>query len=892
MKKRGLALLLIPLLLCGCNASVDKTIDVERLFGDISAFKLTGPDDKYETYSGFTFTWEKAVNAETYSIEISETENFFNDKTGVNVYVKENNISQNSYELNYVLPKKDITYYWRVTAYNKDSSKVSDVRTFKYLSTKVESIPIDIEDAQDWAVHKDGSKATVTIDRNDFFDNGGKNSLVVSFKKEDTSQGPGHEKSDGWIVITKTADMELYGTDSFYMNFYYSGHDSSILIRVLDLDGEYWHQAVKVSNNAKQTVILKYSDFTLRTATGSPIINREFNWQRIHYFEIVFERTFGDGVCMVSDIKAVNQSDYSDMYLTKLDFRRDDIDEWTYENYKFSKSVSIDGSEFQIGFSGTETAELKKFPGYGYQNVNVYKFFSEGDALKLKVKYTGSIASDATFNFRVLEEDRDRWQVQIPFNKLTKNEFTEFLIPLNALQRMQYMNGDGARQFYFVQKINFGLTNNYATGTISLKDVELVRLDEVLESRIKVVNDKGCIEDFNNYDTYLEAYYLWNQSNVNKEESIKLDDVHKAGGVRNTYCANFNYKCDMEAAQYYVKLDSKAALNKNAFKIWLNDATPRDPRAEYSYLDPAKVAAEMTIQLQLDTGEIYRYTIPCVEKEWHSYTIPFKKFNLVNGSSIIGEPSPLISQKVNLLGFAFQYFYFDQNGNKLPTYANFNPVYIDEIYMVDSNAAETVITPLDSTINIDPDNVNYVTIDTFDNYRDTSEAQDYWIFPNNSAELSDVVSTIGGTKSLKANYTNKVTVSRDTSFAQDVTAKGMSFDFKADGVSKISIYFNFRSGDKVYKMVYQYGSTNNPILPSDYASSTAWYHVEIGFNFFKNVTDGTSKTITNKTAKNIELISFDFSKDGEDATSIYIDNVRFRTDLTYTSRSFAPIPVI
>ena len=891
MKKGLLALLALPLLLAGCNnAAPAVTINTDRLTGEISAFNLTSPGNDFVTGTGFTFTWENATNAEFYSIEIAETENFYNDKLNSTVYVKENNISQNQYDLNYSLPKKDVLYYWRVTALNKDHTKLSNqVGQFYYKSIKVSEIPIDIEDAQDWAVHKDGSKANVEIDRNNFFDNGNKNSLVVSFKKEDTSQGPGHEKSDGWIVITKTADMELYGTDAFYMNFYYSGHDSSILIRVLDSDGEYWHQQVKVSNNAKQTIILKYDKFTLRTS-GTNIFNREFDWQRIHYFEIVFERTFGDGVCMLSDIKAVNVEDYADMYMTKMDFRSDDIDNWTYESYKFSKTVSEDGSELTIGFSGVETSTLKKFPGYGYQNVPINKFFSEGDALKMKIKYGGNVANDATFYFRILEEDNDRWQFKMPFTKLVKNDYVELLLPLSATQRMQYMNGDGAKQFYFVKRINFGLSDNYATGTLSIKDLELVNLAEVLDTRTKVVNENGCIEDFNDYELNSEPYYYWDQSVINKDEAIKLDTVHKAGGVRNTQCAEFDYKTDMEPAQYQVKIDSSAATDKNAFRIWLNDATPKDPRSQYSSLDPAEVAAEMTIQLELSTGEKYRYTILCVQKEWHAYTIPFTLFDVANPKELAGDPKPLTSNKIVSLGFAFQYYYIVDDV-KQPTYSIANPVYIDEIYLVKSETTEGAIATIDSTINMDEDNINRATIDNFERYSDTSAMQDYWVFPNNGAELSKTVTAESEEHTLKVNYTSVMTVTRDTSFGQDVTARGVSFDIKTDGVTSISIYFNFRNGTKFYRMQYQADSYKNPILPADYENSTGWYHYEIGFSFFKNVTDSSSQSIGASKAKNIESISFVFSKTGTELSSSYLDNIIFRADLALTARSFTPIVV-
>ena len=263
--------------------------------------------------------------------------------------MKENNLSSNQYVLNFNLPKKDILYYWRVTAINVDNTKKSDVGNFFVASPKIDEIPIKIEDEQDWVLHKEGSYADIKIDRSDLFGTG-HDSLAIIFDKEHTNQGIA--KSDGWIVITKSEDRELYGTDSFYFNFYYSGHDATVLVRVLDYDGEYWHKQVQIANNSKQTILMRYEDFELRTA-GTNIFNRKFDWQHIRYFEIVFERTFGDGICLFSNIKAVKYDDYKDMFIQKMDFRSTDPKDWTYENYDFRNEmvISEDGSELTLNFT-------------------------------------------------------------------------------------------------------------------------------------------------------------------------------------------------------------------------------------------------------------------------------------------------------------------------------------------------------------------------------------------------------------------------------------------------------------------------------------------------------------------------------------------------------------
>ena len=465
MKKRFLGFLLLPLILSGCGASANseeidtgsyETHSVEHPLntGEIAAFDLLTPTNEFSTGGAFSFTWEVANNANYYNLEIASTLSFVSDDED-EVYVRETNLSNTKFDLTYYLPKKDITYYWRVTAVNKDHTKKStSVNHFFYEAPNIDEIPIEIEDEQDWVLHKEGSYADIKVDRCNFFGNN-KNSLAIIFDKEHTNQGIA--KSDGWIVVTKTEDRELYGTDSFFFNFYYSGHDATVLVRVLDYDGEYWHKQVQISNNSKQTILMKYDEFELRTSGGN-VFNRVFDWEHIRYFEIVFERTFGDGICLFSDIKAVKYENYKDMFMDKMDFRSTNMSDWTYENYNFPKTISEDGSELTLSYSpfNAETNPTGMKDGYGFQNANVYKYFVQGDALRMKVKFTGS-SNGAVFYFRILEEDTDRWQFKLPFSNLVRDQYKEIVIPLKAFQRTDYMSGDGAKQFYYIQKFNIGL---------------------------------------------------------------------------------------------------------------------------------------------------------------------------------------------------------------------------------------------------------------------------------------------------------------------------------------------------------------------------------------------------------------------------------------------------
>ena len=69
--------------------------------GEIADFKLTGPENGFVTDTGFTFTWEEATNASSYSIEISAREDFYNDPN--QIYLKEDNIMGNKGQIDWML---------------------------------------------------------------------------------------------------------------------------------------------------------------------------------------------------------------------------------------------------------------------------------------------------------------------------------------------------------------------------------------------------------------------------------------------------------------------------------------------------------------------------------------------------------------------------------------------------------------------------------------------------------------------------------------------------------------------------------------------------------------------------------------------------------------------
>ena len=438
------------------------------------------------------------------------------------------------------------------------------------------------------------------------------------------------------------------------------------------------------------------------------------------------------------------------------------------------------------------------------------------------------------------------------------------------------MSGDGAKQFYFIQKLNIGLANNYASGTLSIKDVEVIKISDIVESRKRVVSNDGLIENFDNYNIYTEIYYYWEQSVVNKDEAMKLDTIHKTGGKANAYCAEFDYKADMEQAVYQLYMDaSNVDVNKNAFSIWLKDDTPKPDNPTFAYLNEDDIAAELTIQLTMESGEWYRYIIPKVGKEWQNYTILFSDFFLENEASLFDEPEPLQVNKIVHMAFGFKYLFYDEEGHHIPTYAIANPVYLDEIRFV--NASESSIVELGGAIKPDTDDPTKITVETMESYLTDNDIFENWSYGSvldyNSMTLGDDVSSIGGSKSMKMHYKgyNSVSYVRNTQFHRSVTAKGFSIDIKGDGVvGTIYLNLNWRSGTTLYKMRYELKGAN-PV----------WTHYEIGFELFKDI-GGTNKTITQEYAKDIESISFGIVTSNNNTESdIYVDNIRLLTNVSY-----------
>ncbi len=880
MKKRSF--LLIPAfasLLAGCAVNLDftagKDLSPNITKGTLGDFSLVAPTTGAVVHDLPTFSWTESANALNYTLEVCSTDTFDPSSKSV-VYAKETNIGSTSFKLSSTLTKKNITYYWRVTAVNEYNTKSvgkekqSAVSTFRYEIDSVGEVDIGVGEKSDWALHEVGSYADISIDETDFFGTGDKDSLKITFEKENTNQGPGHEKSDGWLSIQKSAELDLFDCNAFFCNFYYSGHDSTILIRVIDQDGELWYKQVKFTMDTRQLILLKFDDFILRT--GDTVVqNQTFDHEHIQGIEITFEKTFGDGCCIVGGIKAVNSEDYEDLFIEHLKFDCVPEDEWINESYNFKKTISEDKSELvleysnELGFNGN-TVTMSGV-GYGFAKIPVERYFSEGNAVRVKIRYTG-YAGKTNATIRLYEPDRDRWSYEHPYSVLTAGEYSEITIPFMGFNQSSIV--EGKRQFYYISQIQFGLNTCYGAGTLSFKDFEIITLPDMSKNPREVGLD-GVIENFDNYVYRGEAYKQWEIRSSNKDEGIFLlneeryhDGVNKLGG-------KFTYKSDMEMATYDIYTDVKAE-GLTALKFWIKDASvPKTDNPHFSNFTGEDVAAEVTFQIYLADGRVFQYVIDHAPRIWTEYVIPFTKFTQTDGPN---NGKPVLSQNVKNFAFGLKYLYYYKSGGvdvHYPLYTQNNPVYMDEIMF--SDYAGTVVQKTDLGKVIHPDSSKVSLVDNFE-YSSNDELTTNWTLiknpENGSVELADEVSvaTDAGSHSMKLNYSKGKDSAAYATFPQigsDVTAKAVQLDIKGDGSANIYVNLYFFGYNNT---LYQYRVTL-----ANFSSS--WNRCVFGLDSSVFAPQNGGGVLNRDSIRLLQKITFGVAGSGSGAGAVYVDNIKF-----------------
>ncbi|MCI2111423.1 MAG: hypothetical protein LKK13_03670 [Bacilli bacterium] len=873
--------LLLALGLASCGegggyTSAANSFDQHSPSGSPGLFSLVSPTLGASLSEVPTFSWNASENATRYMLEIASSENFVSNNNAY-VYYKHDYISSTSYSISAELSQKDVTYYWRVTAYCGNASKLcANAFTFFLKAPDYGEVPFPLGTTGDWSVHKEGAPVGLSMDTSDFFLNGQK-SLAVNFLKEDT-------QNIGWIVLTKTVELDTYGTDAFYLRFFYSGQDAKAYIRLIDNDGEFWKSEIAISNNSKQIVILPFSSFTQTTQLVTTA-NFTFDYFHIKRIELVFEETWGDGVCLVSGLKCVKKSDYRNLFIDKFDFADYPTATWEHENgYDFGTDIGDDGASYTLHYdqnaNGLNDVGMSS-KGYAFTKIPVGRFFDEGDTVKMSLTYSGSTGSSGAgkASFRVYEEDGDLWYFQIPLADLSTDRFTTFYLPFASFASSS-IAADGQREFGWIKKLQFGVTDMYGTGTLTYKDIEIVSKADVdeIDTSARLIGNDGLIEDFDGYHNAAEPFYQWSLSRDNKDEYIALDSL-QARGADNPYCGKLTYKADMEAASYTLPIDAASnGLGYDGLSLWLKDASLKDGDAALSYLDG--VNAKVDLAFTLGSGATAFYEIEALPKVWTKYEIPFSAFSFASGSGTLDCAS------ISSFSIALSYLYRAEDGTADPRYTDGSAVYCDNVCLEDAPTKATS-TALESAIAPDEGDPTKATIETAESYASTAEALDVWGYGNDSANneltLSDDVSIEGGTHSLSLNYLSYETVNYalpltiDGGLGSSFGAKGIDIDLKGDGYATVYLNFYYLVNGSVYHV--RHTIERGELLEG-------WAHYELGFGVFTDYASPTGASLKALNVPSIYQFSIGIVNQGGSASArqILVDNIRFDSAIERSSQ--------
>lgn len=841
-------------------AEEENSFTQDSTSGSLGMFSLSSPSLGASLKDASVFSWTEAANAAYYTLEIASTEKFISNDNSL-VYYKHDYIAATSFKIDANLSQKDITYYWRVTAHAGGKNILcNNVFHFFLESVAYDEVAFPLGEVSDWSIHQQGNPVQLSLDNTDFFSND-QPSLAIKFQMEQT-------KGIGWSVITKTVEKDTYGTDSLYFRFFYSGMDAIAFIRLRDNDGEFWRHKIQLSNNSKQICIMPFSEFTQDTELVT-VANHTFDYFHIKYMEVVFEQTWGDGICLVSQIKTIKKANYASLFINKLNFHDYPTENWTWENgFNFGFDISEDGYSYTLNY-------LDGMPGYAFAKIPANRFFDDGDMVKMEVKYSGQTGGNMTF--RLKEEDGDYWYYMQPFSTLSSEDFTTVYIPFESFGST-YLGGNGRREFSWISQLQFGLTNMYGKGTLTYRNVEIVsRADEsAINTGKRSVGADGIIDDFDAYTTPAEPFYQWKLSSDNKDEFISLN-TEKTVGNGNKACGQMAYKADMAAAVYTLGLDVKTS-DVNAFSFWIKDASYKSDNATFNYL--SEVSAHTYLYLSLTSGAIYLYELASTPKVWTEITIPYQAFTLSASSK---DETPITSEAINKIAFAFQYKYLTQDGKEYPTYIQSNPVYLDNIKLVKTTLSAAASKVRERTIGPDVTGGSIATIETGEDYASTEDVLASWKYGNdnvaNKIELSDDVSSKGGNHSLKMNYQGyaasvyALPLTASSSLA-GMKAKGLDIDIKGDG--KATVYLN------IYLMI---GSSVMQIRKNIEQSelSTSWTTYSIGLDKFDDYKNPTSASVNANNINYLYKITIGIVNSDYSASAIYVDNLKFDASLTRTT---------
>jgi len=778
MKKILLILLLVVLVLAcvGCAKKANKdepplTIAPTLKKGDIGAFTAVTPQNAAEFTVLPTFKWNSAENADSYTLEICTKNDFKFDAEGV--YIKKVGILGTEFNLAANL-KKNTDYYWRVTAENDEDYRVFDEKylTFRYNADEQKAIPIEVGYADEWKVHEKGSKATVSLEP-DFFTKD-ENALRVYFEREDTQRGEKYTESNGWVVVTRSLESEFYGLDAFSFNFYYMGNDAKAFFRVIDEDNEYWYAPIKIAMNTKQTIVMRLEDFVLRT-NGTPVVNQKFDSHYLKNMELVFERVDGDGVAYFGNLNAIHFDDIRDRFIQTVNFENFVKNEEGKPNYSvegkyflFDKVEAIEnGAALHYSFTVDQDTVAKinnkelsnDYSGNGFLTLPIGKMLTNSDAFTLEIDAKGMSNKNFNFIFRMIEEDNDVWSFTLKGTEIPADG--KLVIPFAAFNIASGgAKGDGAKQFYYVNKFQFGMNNYYSGGSMIIRNLGVCTLSAKMDSLYTVkVSKEGVIEDFDTYENTLDVYYKWEPSTVNKDESMDLVDAQILGG--NNKAVNFYYKTDLTEASYRTSFSSVSGYN--AIEVWAKDL-PKD-------------GSDATMYIYLSVGTHNYYAkVTGLSDEWTSYLIPFEVFK----SEESGYAVPKSSEKIDGVSLAFQYFF-----NKKAEYKTGSAVSVDKILFTKTDKKSVEKTTLLTEITFD-DQKDIAMIDAFNGasginwYVNKSVVDSLSFNPESALTLNSEKGTI------EMAYKTQMASPYAAEFLMDSDVKAKGVTFRAVGDDRLS----------------------------------------------------------------------------------------------------------
>lgn len=439
------------LVACQCNYDSNPKVEIPSKTGEISSVNLISPatDEVIESRSPL-FTWQSIENASTYTLVVALDSDF------EVLVLKKTNLSTSTFQLRSAL-KLNTTYYWKVIAYNDDFSKESEVKTFSctLVGEDAETI-IDLEG--DYYINEGG--ITFNHEYND-------NHLKINWDNN----------SIGWGILRHFTNSNMSGGNAIYIDFDYSGSDTSISIRLLEEDSDLWVAEIptKVANNISQVSIIPYTSFNLKK--DESFGDGELHFDYVQRIDIVIN-AFESGSMNIAQIKSVNENDYKEMPISAIDLQT----EASYSVNAGGYPLDVTISKENILGNGKDALilswdDLIADTGWGVTTLYVDRDLVSANALTFDFKSEGF---SGTYLIRLVEADQDKWVARFNgISGLTQQVLIQFD---ELLLREDESEGDGVVQLDKLVKIEFCVESIYSSGKAIFSNLQFIHYEEPAQS--------------------------------------------------------------------------------------------------------------------------------------------------------------------------------------------------------------------------------------------------------------------------------------------------------------------------------------------------------------------------------------------------------------------------